>query len=86
MTRELNAELNRLGVPEFDARGKPQRFDISQISRWLTAETSPSLPSCDLLSMATGHPYRDLAIMARIGDRDVRTSGRNEKAFKTART
>lgn len=77
-TRELNAELDRLGVPEFDDRGRPQRFDISQISRWLTGDTSPSLPSCDLLSLATGHPYRDIAIMARLGDRDVRTRRNGE--------
>lgn len=66
--RELNSELERRGVQE--------RLDYSQIARWLTGETSPSLPSCDLLSLATGHPYRDLAIMARI--RDVRTKGNGD--------
>lgn len=80
--RELNAELNRQGVPERDADGKLQRFDISQISRWLTGETAPSLSSCDLLSLATGHPYRDIAIMARLGDRDVRTDRRNGEGQK----
>lgn len=64
--RELNKELEMQGVEE--------RLDYSQIARWLHGETSPSLASCELLSLATGHPYRDLAIMARIGTRrDVRT-------------
>jgi len=75
MARELNSELDRLGVPERDDAGRSQRLDYSQIARWLNSETNPSLPSCHLLNLATGHPYRDLAIMARIGDmKDVRTT------------
>lgn len=83
MMRELNAELDRLGVPEWSDDGQHQRFDKSQLSRWLSGETNPSLASCDLLATATGHPYRDLAIMARLRDVRTRRNGEGQNGLGT---
>jgi len=60
MTRELNKELARKGLN--------QRFDHTQVARWLHGDTSPSVPSCRLLHTATEYPFRDLVLMATIGD------------------
>lgn len=67
--RELNKDLEGRGVTD-------RRFELSQIDRWLNGVTSPSVPSCRLLHIATGEPLDRLVLMATIGDAggDVRTS------------
>lgn len=60
MTRELNKELAN--------RGEAKRLDHTQVARWLHGETSPSVPSCRLLHTATEYPFRDIVLMAAIGD------------------